>query len=59
MTPDTDTNDTDTEDSTDRAHAVCHDCEAEGILEADLAHHLAELHADAHGHNVEVQGVDR
>lgn len=46
-------------DPNEQAHAVCRadGCDAEGVLQADLAHHLAELHADANGHTVAVQEV--
>lgn len=57
---------TDAEDSSapetaprQQAHAVCRadGCPAEGVLDADLAHHLAEVHADAKGHTVAVLEV--
>lgn len=60
MTADTNTNDADRHERPARqARAVCHDCDAEGVLGYELAHTLAERHAEAKGHSVEVEEVDR
>jgi hypothetical protein len=40
-------------------HAVCHDCEAEDLVNSEFVAHLAaENHADKTGHDVEVGEVE-
>jgi len=43
---------------TDRARADCRDCPATGVDDASLIHDLADRHADAYDHRVEVEPVD-